>query len=340
MPITISEQSLDEIWQAANPIVQQIDTSDPLDILLKVPPELGYGFCREIKWHQGLHLAIEDIQLQDDVSQHAHEHEHIIQMGFQISGYARDKGIEEIKPGCNWFCGSGLASGGLFESSAQQRLSVINIHIDPVIYQSFVTDRTGEITPSLLHMFRSSDQHYSYHYNVVTTEMQVTLRQIMGCPYHGITKRIYLESKILELLALMVDQELEYQNLQISSNPLKLDDIDRIYQARDILSKRLNNPPSLIELARMIGLNDNTLKRGFRKVFGTTVFGFLHEYRLLQAEQLLSAGNMKVTEVGDAIGFSSRSYFAIAFRKKFGLSPKEYQMQCQQKRKRGGIGKL
>ncbi len=68
----------------------------------------------------------------------------------------------------------------------------------------------------------------------------------------------------------------------------------------------------------------STLKRGFRQVFGTTVFGYLHHYRLEQARQLLEAGDMNITETAHAIGFADRSYFAAAFRKKFGLNPSRY----------------
>ncbi len=112
------------------------------------------------------------------------------------------------------------------------------------------------------------------------------------------------------------------QNNYIHS--LKPDDVDRIYQARDILLQCLDNPPSLIELARQVGLNDCTLKRGFRQVFGTTAFGYLHNYRLEQARQLLEERRLNISEIAQAIGFANRSHFASAFRKKFGITPKKY----------------
>jgi AraC-like DNA-binding protein len=41
---------------------------------------------------------------------------------------------------------------------------------------------------------------------------------------------------------------------------------------------------------------------------------------------LIAGGEMKISEVSAKVGFASRSYFASAFRKKFGLSPKAYQL--------------
>ncbi len=52
--------------------------------------------------------------------------------------------------------------------------------------------------------------------------------------------------------------------------------------------RNISNPPSLIELARQVGINECTLKRGFRQIFGNTMFGYLHDYRMEQARQLLS----------------------------------------------------
>ncbi|MEM8674691.1 MAG: helix-turn-helix transcriptional regulator [Cyanobacteria bacterium P01_G01_bin.67] len=75
-------------------------------------------------------------------------------------------------------------------------------------------------------------------------------------------------------------------------------------------------------------LNDCTLKRGFREVFGTTAFGYLHNYRLEQARQLLQEHHLKISEIAHKIGFASRTSLSRGFRQKYGVSPKQYQMRC------------
>mgnify|MGYP002780683998 CR=1 FL=1 len=322
--LAISESDHNALWEETNSTPQLVDPADPLDLLLKVPVELGQGFRREIEWREGLNLTIDDYQPHDTLTLTIEEHPHPIQMGFLLLGQYRERKIEEIGAGVNWLCGSGLATGILHEVFAQ-RLVQVDIHLSPAIYQSFVANAEGEIPESLQHLFRDVNQPYFYRYGSVTPEMQLALRQLLRCPFQGATKRMYLESKILELLALMTEQE---RSTQLAA-PIGMNEVDRIHEARKILLQRINHPPSLLELARLVGLNDNALKRGFRRVFGTTVFGYLHDYRLEQAQQLLASGEMKVTEVASAIGFESRSYFSIAFRKKFGMNPKEFQMQCK-----------
>ena len=100
--------------------------------------------------------------------------------------------------------------------------------------------------------------------------------------------------------------------------------MDRIHYAKAILMDNLSDPPTLGELAHRVSLNDYKLKVGFRQVFGTTVFGYLHQHRMEVARQLLAAQRMNVKEVARTVGYASQSRFATAFRKRFGMNPKAY----------------
>ncbi|MEL6441579.1 MAG: AraC family transcriptional regulator [Cyanobacteria bacterium J06621_8] len=75
------------------------------------------------------------------------------------------------------------------------------------------------------------------------------------------------------------------------------------------------------------GLNDCTLKRGFREVFGTTAFGYLHEYRLEQARLLLLENCLNVAEIANQVGFTSYRSLSRGFRKKYDVTLKQYQAQ-------------
>lgn len=157
--------------------------------------------------------------------------------------------------------------------------------------------------------------------------MQTAVWQILQCPYQGLTRSLYLEAKSIELIALYLE------SAQAQSPPrasMSQDDRDRLQFAREILLQRLADPPSLVELARLVGLNDYKLKVGFRQVFGTTVFGYLRQQRLEQARQLLQAQEISVTEAAAAVGYSSQGHFAAAFRKQFGINPKD--LRASQKR--------
>jgi AraC family transcriptional regulator, transcriptional activator of the genes for pyochelin and ferripyochelin receptors len=160
-----------------------------------------------------------------------------------------------------------------------------------------------------------------YRLDATTLEMQQVLQQILNCPYQDWTRRFYLESKALELLMLWLVHTTSSDKLS-ESYQLSSVDINCIHTAKDILICDLSHPPSLLELARQVGLNDRKLKQGFRQVFGTTVFGYLHDYRMQRAQQLLVAGQMNVNQVARWVGYASQSSFNAAFKKQFGINPK------------------
>ncbi|MEM9804007.1 MAG: AraC family transcriptional regulator [Cyanobacteria bacterium P01_D01_bin.56] len=151
--------------------------------------------------------------------------------------------------------------------------------------------------------------------------------QILNCPYQGLTRQLYLESRALELIALQLPVKSADSHPCPSYRPLKSDEIDRIYHAKEILLKNFEKPPSLMELAQQVGLNDYKLKRGFRQVFGTTAFGYLYHHRMEQARKLLEASHSTVTEVAQAVGYTSTTSFSAAFKKKFGMSPRVYKLR-------------
>jgi iron complex transport system substrate-binding protein len=145
---------------------------------------------------------------------------------------------------------------------------------------------------------------------------------LLQCPYEGLIKRLYLESKIIELMALRLQQEVETKALY-SNELIKPDVLDKIYYTKNILEHNLENPPSLSELAEQVKLSHHQLKCGFRQIFGMTIFQYLHQYRLDKARQLLYEGNMRIAEVANIVGYSHLGRFAGAFKKKFGISPSQ-----------------
>ncbi|MDV2997128.1 MAG: hypothetical protein N4J56_006833 [Chroococcidiopsis sp. SAG 2025] len=190
-----------------------------------------------------------------------------------------------------------IASVDSVHDPGLERRLEVNIHMEPDVLKNFFADPSGELPVQLQFLIKENDwQTWLTPTTVITSTMQTILQQILHCPYEGITKKVYLQGKVFELLALQLEPLLKNQKPKCDRRRLKPKDIDRIHHAKEILLARLENPPSLIELARAVGLNDYKLKIGFHQVFGTTVFGYLHNYRLERSRQLLEVGDLTVTE--------------------------------------------
>jgi len=157
-----------------------------------------------------------------------------------------------------------------------------------------------------------------------TPRMQVILHEILDAPLHGAIRRIYIEGKVYELMALRLDQwrEIESRGQKATvSFVLRKDDIEKIRSARDILIGCLDEPPTISVLARRVGINEFKLKNGFKRVFGQTIFGYLREHRLEKARTLLEKREMNVAEIAYEVGYNNPAHFACAFRKRYGMNP-------------------
>ena len=152
----------------------------------------------------------------------------------------------------------------------------------------------------------------------INHKMYQVIYEIMGCKREGAYKKMFLESRVIELLLLQLEQLGENDAFKTS---LKKSDIDKIYAVRDFILNNLDAASSLVDLAHKAGTNEFTLKKGFKEVFGTTVFGFWNDAKMKQAMQLLTDHNMNVGEVADAIGYKNQRHFSAAFKRKYGMLP-------------------
>lgn len=289
------------------------------------PKQQSQGYRRSLNLRSGLNLLIDHYTLQDDLiveTERGELAQSCLELSFMLSG---NNHTENVFSGMNllqvyWDNGE----GGRFHWQPGDRILKVDIHIDADQFEALIAE-TCERLPQPLQQGLADCAEADYRSTgMITPAMRAALHQLLECPYQGLTQRLYLESKVLELMAMRLEQLAENSIETQGKSCLRSHDIDCIYQAKEILLQNWNQPPSLIGLARQVGLNDYKLKVGFREVFGTTVFGYLHQYRMEQAKRLLDQRQMGVKEVGQYLGYSNPRCFADAFKKQFGMSPRAY----------------
>jgi AraC family transcriptional regulator len=100
-------------------------------------------------------------------------------------------------------------------------------------------------------------------------------------------------------------------------------DREKIIRAREILLSQIGEPLTIKALSRKVAINECYLKKGFKEMFGTTIFDFYQGQRMEHARYLLYEKGLSVTEVSVMLGYSSISHFSTAFKKHTGLKPCE-----------------
>ena len=101
-------------------------------------------------------------------------------------------------------------------------------------------------------------------------------------------------------------------------------DLDALKSIVQILSdNQLNKFPSIETLSKTAMMSSTKLKTRFKQIYGMKLYEFYNRNRLEQAREMLRTGDFSVKQVGINIGFSNLSNFAKAFKKEFGVLPKE-----------------
>lgn len=104
------------------------------------------------------------------------------------------------------------------------------------------------------------------------------------------------------------------------------EDRQKIIDSREILLQHIGDPITIKALSRKVAINECYLKKGFKEIFGTTIFDFYQGQRMEHAKYLLYEKGLSVTEVSASLGYSSISHFSTAFKNHTGIKPCELLM--------------
>ena len=129
--------------------------------------------------------------------------------------------------------------------------------------------------------------------------------------------------KSVELLYLLSAQEEQEMDVLPDSMPDR--NIARsLAETRRYMEEHLDEPLTIPALSRRACLSATTFKEGFRQLYGLPVHTWLRKQRMERAAQLLHTPGLSLEGVAKAVGYSSVSQFAAAFRQQYGVTPGQY----------------
>lgn len=323
MTLTLNESNWDELrQQASKPRCLNLILDD-FEVLVGLPDQLGRGYSRIIELCPGVWLSLSDWDLHQSWLIKVPVHDHLVQYLVLLSGAIHHEGVYPTLAGHrSYLSGSGISPSYVAQYERSQRLIEVNIHLLPEVLEKFISETAGA-NASLVKLFLKQNDWKVSFFPAVTMEMRRVAQQIWSAPFCGNIRRLYLQEKVFELLALQLQPILADQMLRQPPPGRKPETIARIYHAKEVLASRLENPPALFDLAQQVGVSDRTLRRGFQDVFGTTVVGYLTQQRMTYAEQLLREGQHTVAEVANQVGYAHLGHFAAGFKRQFGITPSQ-----------------
>lgn len=200
-----------------------------------------------------------------------------------------------------------------WKSDNQLELFEINLTVD--FLKKYIPNQETEIK-QFLNAIKNQNTCCLFNQNfTITSDMSIIIKEIIHCKREGDYKKMHLEAKVIELLLL------QFEQLCCNKCPLKKPESDKMHVAKALILANIKNPLSLKELAHQVGTNEFTLKKDFKTIFGTTVFGYLSDFKMEKALKLLTEDRQTVTQVAEIIGYKNATHFTAAFKKKYGILP-------------------
>lgn len=84
---------------------------------------------------------------------------------------------------------------------------------------------------------------------------------------------------------------------------------------------------NLTDAASIVGLNEKYFSVKFKKETGITFVEYLTDIRMEAAKKLLKNTNMRLADISDAVGYKSVEHFGRSFKKRVGMTPREYERE-------------
>ncbi|MEM6449191.1 MAG: AraC family transcriptional regulator [Cyanobacteria bacterium P01_D01_bin.105] len=322
MALELTWQDAHELWTEAAQEQPMTVSTDGFEIIQATPSAIGHGVSRTLKLQPGVELTIFNCTFHQDLMIRLPEKLHPIQFMTVLSGVVKSTEVSYINADVGLLSGSGMQRSSVSAFSMEQPLAGVDILVEPHVLTQLFGVSDESLPAELRPLLPGSNNWQQVFSPKLTRVMRSVAQQMVRCPFNRATERLYLQGKVCELIALYTEA---------AANPvtglpaltLRSDTTERIHYAAEILRSRLEHPPSQVDLAQQVGLGIRTLQKGFKLVFGLTPFAYLTQQRMHLAEQLLRQPNCTVAEVANVVGYTNPARFAAAFKRYFGITPRE-----------------
>ncbi|MDN3672885.1 AraC family transcriptional regulator [Flavobacterium branchiarum] len=210
-----------------------------------------------------------------------------------------------------------------FKIPAFEKINYFSIILSKDFYCNIINEDWELHQKFSKNILLKKSSYITSNYSAFTPDIQWVIHEIKNCNRKGALKRMYIETKIKELLILQFETLIEKK---APKDLMDEDDYMKLQEAKLILNKDYVDAPTLPELSRMISLNEFKLKKGFKACYGITVRSYIIELRMKRAKELLQSKPISVSEVAYKCGYKDVSHFSAAFKNFYGYSPQKFKI--------------
>ncbi len=302
------------------------------EFYLRIPKKLGSGFVRGIQFEHGIGVLEFNFTLTEDlILQYTAGLVHPLKLLFNRASEIqhRFEDIDQMNQTDrleNLLVASTPENNHLLKFFANKSVKVLSLEINRKLFEDKIEDFISDMHEDLMKLFRDlNGTQLFYHKDYYSLEIARFLEEFSSCELTDFMKVVYQEGKAYEILSHQLQQYLDDINKSGTRKIFRQAQVEKIEKAAAIISNELDSMDNIVELAKRVGLNQNTLQSGFQKLYKTSVNEYVRNTRLERAKELLEHTDMNISEICYKIGINSRSYFSKLFKEKYNQTPKQYQ---------------
>ena len=216
-------------------------------------------------------------------------------------------------------------------SDGKEALQILNRHLpDMVISDIMMPGMSGqELTRAI------KEDRKMYNVPVIIVSARTSDEDRVSCLEAGADA--YIPKPFSEqYLKLQVDNMIQHQikireqlSIELMTAPESVDIKSPAHKTLQLIvrlmEKNISDPEFNVEtLSSQAGLSRMQIYRLLKNMVGQVPSEFMKNFRLSRAASLLEKGGLNINEISYLVGFNDPKYFSACFKKKYGVSPKDY----------------
>lgn len=305
--------------------------NDCNEYYVNVPKHIGEGQIRGINFENGLALITYKVIFNDDIRlEFTLDEVHPAKFIYSLLGpLSHEFANENKKNSIGEFRCAIVASernnGHIIEFEKGILHEVISIEIDRKTFnikEECEIEKWDSQLQKVLTDIEGEKQFY--HVDNCGVYFKDILSKVDEYPDFILGRKLNLKSITLQMF---LNQLVQFDDDRLNVNDrtiLRVQELKRVEKAAFYIKDNVAAELSVKNLSSQTGLNPNKLQNGFKYLYNTTINEFVTNVRLEQANILLRNKEYNVRDVVAAVGLESNSYFSKIYKKKYGITPKNY----------------
>lgn len=280
-------------------------------------PEKGEGFFWNYFYEDMFVIQKQDFYFYKDFFLESPEPDFIaVQYYFSVSG-------EEFHPyrqlSPNSLRGYAGTYGRTYQAIYHKNIPIrsVSINIMPDFYNNYLKEKLGA------EYINPEDTFKQMMLGVDFPQLVALLKQIHAYTGSGVSAKLFYEGKVLETLALILNEAHEKQKSNKKIH-ITMEDKKKLKAVADYIDHHFGFSISLDQLCKIAYMGNTKLRTYFKEYFGCNITDYIIQKRIDRSQHLLINTELSISEISKSVGYARSESFAKQFQKVTGLLPREY----------------